>query len=196
MAPARMVALLRGVNVGRKRVAMVDLRRLVSTLGYTDVTTLLNSGNVVFSVSRGTPDHIGARLQEAVRKTLCVDCRVLVFDVPEFTRIVKGNTLRTEAETDPSRLLVAFWRSEEARQRVLPLAKLPWGRETLVVGRHAAYLWCADGILSGTLADAVTKAFGDDATTRNWATVQKIGGTGLFSTETGKPGTGLGQMSS
>ena len=45
----RMVALLRGVNVGKaKRVAMADLRGLVADLGYHDVTTLLNSGNVVF----------------------------------------------------------------------------------------------------------------------------------------------------
>ena len=50
MSTQRQIALLRGVNVGRaKRIAMADLRQLIGKLGYTDVRTLLNSGNIVFS---------------------------------------------------------------------------------------------------------------------------------------------------
>ena len=49
----RRVALLRGINVGRaKRISMGDLRALFTGLGYGDVRTLLNSGNVVFTVAR------------------------------------------------------------------------------------------------------------------------------------------------
>ena len=49
---ANHVALLRGINVGTaKRVAMEDLRALMGGLGYGDVRTLLNSGNVVFSAN-------------------------------------------------------------------------------------------------------------------------------------------------
>ena len=50
------VALLRGVNVGKsKRVPMAEFRMLLSGLGYTDVVTLLNSGNAVFRARSGTP---------------------------------------------------------------------------------------------------------------------------------------------
>ncbi len=53
----RHVALIRGINVGRaKRVAMADLRALVEGLGYRDVRTLLNSGNVVFTVTKKNSD--------------------------------------------------------------------------------------------------------------------------------------------
>ncbi len=49
------VALLRGINVGKaKRIAMADLRNVFSSLGYGNVQTLLNSGNVVFDVPKGT----------------------------------------------------------------------------------------------------------------------------------------------
>ena len=52
----RHIALLRGINVGRaKRIAMADLRELLASMGYTDVRTLLNSGNVVFSEPRARP---------------------------------------------------------------------------------------------------------------------------------------------
>ena len=46
----RYVALFRGINVGKaNRIAMADFRELLTSLGYTDVKTLLNSGNAVFS---------------------------------------------------------------------------------------------------------------------------------------------------
>jgi uncharacterized protein (DUF1697 family) len=63
------VALLRGINVGKaKRIAMGDLRAIVEKLGYGDVRTLLNSGNVVFSVPAKLRGDPGPRIEEAVRK--------------------------------------------------------------------------------------------------------------------------------
>ncbi len=63
----RQVALLRGINVGRaNRVAMVDLRALFETMGYIDVRTLLNSGNVVFTSSRAASMTVGRLLGDAV----------------------------------------------------------------------------------------------------------------------------------
>ena len=63
-APDRQVALIRGINVGRaKRVAMADLRALVEGLGYRDVDTLLNSGNVVFTVPAGMKGTPSSRIE-------------------------------------------------------------------------------------------------------------------------------------
>jgi uncharacterized protein (DUF1697 family) len=52
------------------------------------------------------------------------------------------------------------------------LAAGDWGREALHVGRHAAYVWCADGIADSVLAVALLKQL--DGTTRNWATTLKL----------------------
>jgi uncharacterized protein (DUF1697 family) len=61
------VGLIRGINVGRaKRVAMADLRALVESLGYGEVKTLLNSGNVVFTAPGGTT---GTTPAEAAART-------------------------------------------------------------------------------------------------------------------------------
>lgn len=64
------VALVRGINVGRaKRVAMADLRALVERLGYRDVRTVLNSGNVIFGAPRGTePGEAAARIPESLAR--------------------------------------------------------------------------------------------------------------------------------
>ena len=66
----RHVALLRGINVGTaKRVAMADLRALVEGLGYGDVSTLLNSGNVVFTVpAKAAKTSPATRIEQALEK--------------------------------------------------------------------------------------------------------------------------------
>jgi uncharacterized protein (DUF1697 family) len=173
MTSRRHVALLRGINVGRaKRVAMADLRALVQGLGYGDVRTLLNSGNVLFT-SGGTPDDAAARIEAALAARLGVASRVTVLAAAELAAIVAGNTLR-DVVTEPSRLLVAVLRDPADRRRLEPLAAQAWAPEALALGPRAAYLWCPDGVLVSRLPEAVARALGDGVTTRNWATMSKL----------------------
>ena len=72
----RYVALFRGINVGKaKRIAMADLRALLEKLGYTDVRTLLNSGNAVFTGRAGAPDTHAAAHPRGGRKEAGRGCR-------------------------------------------------------------------------------------------------------------------------
>ena len=168
------IALLRGINVGRaKRVAMADLRALVANLGYSDVRTLLNSGNVVYSASRATPSAAAARIEKALAKELDVSARITVLSAAELAVVVADNPLLHVAD-DPSRLLVAVLNSLADRPKLAPLVKQAWGKEVLALGTRVAYLWCPGGILASKLANAVNRALGDGVTARNWATVLKL----------------------
>jgi uncharacterized protein (DUF1697 family) len=171
---SRYVALIRGINVGRaKRVAMADLRTLLAELGYVDVRTILNSGNVVFNATQQQPSRIGKRIEEAMAQRLGVSGRVTVLTAAEFSLVVEENALGRVA-TDPARLLVAFC-SDRARLKELgALKRRDWAPEAMVAGSLAAYLWCAGGILASRLAEAVGRALGESTTTRNWATVSKV----------------------
>ena len=170
----RFVALLRGVNVGSaKRVPMADLRALLSALGYTGVQTLLNSGNAVFdSPQRATTAHARS-IQAAIAETLGVDTAVIVKSDKEIAAIESGNALASIV-TDPSRLLVAFTGSADALLALGALSGLVRAPERLHLGEHAAYLWCASGILESNAGAALLGKAGRAATTRNWATVLKI----------------------
>lgn len=170
----RLVALLRGINVGKaKRVAMADLRAALEGLGYRDVRTLLNSGNVVFTAPRATPAAAAARIEKALATGLGVSSRVTVLTAAEVTAAVAECPL-LEVADDPSRLLVAFLREPADRVKVEPLVKQDWAPDALAVGTRVAYLWCPEGMIDSRLAEAVGRALGDGVTTRNWATVRKL----------------------
>lgn len=170
----RQVALLRGINVGRaKRVAMADLRALVEALGYGDVRTLLNSGNVVFTAPRAAPADAAARIEEALARETGVSARVTVLTEAELATVVAANPL-LDVAGDPSRLFVAFLAGPADRKRLQPLVAQDWAPEVLAVGARVAYLWCPEGLLASKLPEAVGRALGDAVTTRNWATVTKL----------------------
>jgi uncharacterized protein (DUF1697 family) len=170
----KQVALIRGINVGRaKRVAMADLRALVEDLGYGDVRTLLNSGNVVFTTPRAAPGDAAARIAKALLAGLGVSAQVIVLSAAELAAAVSDNPL-LEIAGDPSRLLVAVLGNPADRAKLEPLSKQDWAPEVLAIGTRVAYLWCAEGILKSRLAEAVNRVLKDAVTARNWATVMKL----------------------
>ena len=171
---SRHVALIRGINVGRaKRVAMADLRGLLAELGYGEVQTLLNSGNVIFSAGREKASRIGERIEVAMRERLGVSARVTVLTAAAFSTVIEENRLG-EVARDPARFLVAFCSDAGRLKQLAPLTRQDWSPDALAVGSVAAYLWCASGILESRLAETVGRVLGESTTTRNWTTVTKI----------------------
>jgi uncharacterized protein (DUF1697 family) len=170
----RYVALFRGINVGKaKRIAMADLRALLSRLGYRDVQTLLNSGNAVFTGDAEPAARHAERIRSAVQKKLGVDALVIVKSGKDVASIVAGNALEKVA-TDPSRLLVAVIQDARALAGVAALARGDWGDERIHVGKHAAYLWCANGILESPALSALLTELDKQGTTRNWTTLNRV----------------------
>lgn len=170
--PGTQVALIRGINVGKaKRLAMADLRAVVEDLGYGDVRTVLNSGNVIFTgPARGNPAD---RIETALAERVGITARVTVLTAAELAVAVDGNPLVKVAD-DPSRYLLAVLRDPADRKKLTGLSKQDWSPEALAVGPRVAYLWCANGILASKVAEAVNRALGDGVTARNWATVLKL----------------------
>jgi uncharacterized protein (DUF1697 family) len=168
------IALLRGVNVGRaKRLAMAHLRELVEGLGHTNVRTLLNSGNVVFDARQTNVSRIAQSVEMAIADKFGFSALVVVLTAADLATIIRENPLRVAA-TDPSRYLVSFAASATHLAKAKPLLAESWKPEALAIGKRAAYVWCADGIIESKLLQAFTRATGEVATTRNWATVLKL----------------------
>lgn len=168
------IAFLRGINVGRaKRIAMADLRKLVEELGYANVSTLLNSGNVVFEVSRPDANKIASAIEVAIQSTFGFSASVVVVTAIDLNAIIQANPLLGVA-TDPSKHLVAFVSQAAVLEKIKPLLATSWEPDAIALGTKAAYLWCANGVIESRLMQAFSRLAGDAATTRNWTTVLKL----------------------
>ena len=167
------IALFRGINVGKaKRIAMAELKAMCEDLGFANVRTLLNSGNVVYDAARGTPTADAKRISTGLVERTGVSANVLVLDATTLAAAIAANPFIDVCD-DPSRLLVCFYMDAgpapfEALKRAHP-------DEAFAIGAEACYLWCPDGILASRIGDALAGAkFRDRVTTRNWATVLKL----------------------
>lgn len=172
---ARYVALIRGVNnIGpARRVAMADLRVLFEGLGFRDVRTLLNSGNVIFSVAKSARGDIPERIEKELASKLGLTSPVTVLSGQEVAALVRNNPL-SDVSTNPSHLLVVVPRIRSDQGRLRPLLKERWGPEALALGKRVAYLWCANGVAKSPLWAAVDRALKRSGTARNIATFTKV----------------------
>ncbi len=176
MVAAMCVALVRGINVGTaKRVSMADLRGLLEGLGFRDVRTLLNSGNVVFSAAKAEPGETALRIQKAMEAKLGVAARVMVITGKELAQVIEKNPLVKIAD-DPSRLLVGILGDAADREKLAEIVLKDWGDERISLGSsaRAVYMWMPRGVIESKLNVAVNKALGNRVTARNWSTMVKL----------------------
>lgn len=152
---------------------MAALRALVEELGYGNVRTLLNSGNVVFESAATSTGNEARRIEEGLAARTGVSARVIVLTARELADIVDGNPLAALAD-DPSRLLVTVLRSPADAKLLEPLLEGDWAPDSFALGRRAAYVWCARETLASRLATEVGRRIGDSGTSRNWATITKL----------------------
>jgi len=169
------IALLRGINVGKaKRVAMADLRALVEGLGYGEVRTLLNSGNLVFTAPKSAGKDAGAKIENAMSAKLVVSSKITLLDATELAAIMAENPFAKQSSAEPNRLLAGVLARPADRALLTPLAKQKWTPDALAVGARVAWLWCPNGQIDSPLAIATWKALGDRVTARNMATMLKL----------------------
>ena len=86
---------------------------------------------------------------------------------------VRENPLGAVAN-DPSRLLLMALRDAKAMTQLKTLLAERWTPEALALGKHVAYLWCANGILESRLWEAAKRVVGDGGTARNFTTMTKL----------------------
>jgi uncharacterized protein (DUF1697 family) len=170
----RQIALLRGINLGpRNRIAMPKLRELLTSAGFGDVRTYVQSGNVVLT-SDASSDHLAREIHDLVERELDLDIAVVVRTRDELAAVVKRNPLG-DVVTDPKRYQVTFCSAEPAPELVEQAEALATPNERLVAIGRELYAWHPDGAARSKLWNRLAgKALGVTATARNWTTVTTL----------------------
>jgi uncharacterized protein (DUF1697 family) len=169
------IGLLRGINVGgNNMVAMAVLRDLVTVLGFSDVKTLLQSGNVVFRGAPKAPATLERQLEAALEKRLGLTIEFHVRTADEWRQVVAANPFPAEAKKDPGHLLVSCFKAPLIAANVKAAQAAITGPERLHAdGRHL-YMVFPDGMGNSKAVPIIGRKLGVNGTARNWNTVLKL----------------------
>jgi uncharacterized protein (DUF1697 family) len=171
----RQIVLLRGINVGRRRISMPDLRDLLNEAGFEDVSTYVQSGNVVLT-SALSESQLASRCGQLISERFGFDVPVIVRSRDELAEVVRMNPLKNVA-ANPKRYQVSFLEREPSPEVIERLNSLAVESERLVAIGREIYGWHPEGVARSKLWGRLASAGGLGgvmATARNWKTVETL----------------------
>jgi uncharacterized protein (DUF1697 family) len=169
----QIVALLRGINLGKRRIKMDDLRKSFARMGLKKAETLIASGNVLFEGDMA--DDLGGRIAAGLLADFGFEVPTILRSIEELAALAAHHPFANHPETDMQRRYVYFLARPETGRITAPLVvpgvyevtKLT-EREICVVGYRQA-----DGRTSLAMGD-IAIPFKDGITNRNWNTIERM----------------------
>jgi len=170
------IALLRSVNVaGHGRLAMADLKQSFVTLGFDDVATYIQTGNVLFRTPATARLALVAQIESQLALDFGASPVVILRTLPELAAVLAFSPYPGRG-ADPGRHHVTFLAERPTKERLASFTPPPSGRDELVIEGLEVYVHTPDGYadtkLTGTFLE---RHLGVSSTTRNWNTVSKLG---------------------
>ncbi len=169
------ISLLRAVNVGGTgKVPKATLEAIYRILGFEDVRTYIQSGNVVFRTSARGVTPLAGRIETAIEGATGFRPQVILRTADEWRQVIANNPFAGREDIDPAKLLVMFLAAEPAaRDWREKLESKRQGEEMHLVGREL-YVYFPAGAGQSKLSGAIERAVKTAATGRNWNTVLKL----------------------
>jgi uncharacterized protein (DUF1697 family) len=171
-----MISLLRGVNLGgHRKVKMDELRALYESIGFEDVQTYINSGNVLFRTAGRDLVRLRKRIEDAIERTCGFRSGVILRTPSDLRSVIARNPFAARPGMDASKLAIHFLAADptaEARQQVLAINAAP---EELRIHGRELYVYYPNGMARPKLSlPMVEKTLQTSGTSRNWNTVRKL----------------------
>ena len=168
------IAILRGINVGGNRlILMADLKLLFEGLGFSNITTYIQSGNVLFN-SNIENDVLADEIEQAIKTTFGFDVPVIIRSPKELEKAIEANPFY-DAHTDVNKLHLTFLKEQppaENQQQIEPYTYEP---DKFVIDGKEVFIFCENKYHESKLTNAFfEKKLQVGATTRNWKTVLKL----------------------
>lgn len=170
------IALLRGINVaGQKKMPMAEVRKMMVDLGFKEVQTYIQSGNIIFKSTSDTVRKLEKSIHTAIDKAFGFDVPVLVKSVAEIKSIVVQNPFDDKEDLEKNRIYFVLLQEPANPELVIAFKKIEYPNEKYVVSDNCVYLCCKNGYgkakLNNNLIERKLKV---KATTRNYKTMNTL----------------------
>jgi uncharacterized protein (DUF1697 family) len=173
--PARYIALLRGVNVGGyNKVPMSELRAVAAKLGWTNVVSYIQSGNLVLDAPLSRAE-VEAQLENAIKLRFKVAVPVIARSAREWDRFIKSLPFRNEAKSTPQFVQLGICKTSPNRAAAAALQERGRNSERVKQAGDALFIHFPEGVGKSKITPAVLdRLVGSPVTLRNWLTVVKL----------------------
>jgi uncharacterized protein (DUF1697 family) len=170
------VAILRGINVGGKRMIKMDaLKQLFANLGFSNIETYIQSGNVFFQCKKTSEEKLASTIAKEIEKVFSFDVPTIVKNVEELKQIITNNPFTKDKKKLAEYFHVTFLATTPIKENIDSIAKLNFGNDDFTIIDKAVYLYCPNSYSNSKL----TNGFFENklkviATTRNWKTCNEL----------------------
>lgn len=175
MPRTQFIALLRGINVGgHNKIPMSELRSLCGELGWGDVQTYIQSGNLVFSAAKSTAT-LQRELERSIERHFGLEIAVMVRSANDWAAYVDGNPFPEVARQEPKLLALGLAKSALKPNALKDLRERAVDGEQLAQNHDALWVHFVKGVAKSKLTPSlVARLAGSPVTMRNWRTVLKL----------------------
>jgi uncharacterized protein (DUF1697 family) len=170
----KVAAMLRGINLGKRQLAKAELIAAAESLGYTEVRTLLASGNLVFEAGDAAAETIERDLHAAVDTLYGLKSEVFVRTLADLEAVIAANPFPDAAEAHPNWLLVTFHHAPFPAALLDAVADGYDGPERLAAHGRELFVEYPESIGHSKLEPITRKLKFPHGTGRNWNTVTKL----------------------
>ncbi len=170
------LALLRGINVsGHRMIKMEDLKKSLSAIGFQNVTTYIQSGNVFVTTEEEHPAKVGFIIKNEIMKTFGHDVPVVVIGKNDLEKCLLNNPFLKEKELDLKKLYVAFVSTVLKSEAINDLKISNFKPDDAIIDANRIYIKYHIGAGKTQLDQKyIEKKLTVIATIRNWNTVSKL----------------------
>jgi len=165
--------MLRGINVGgQKKIRMADLGSLYESLGFENVQSYVQSGNVVFDSDEQDVAKLRESIEAQIESNFGFQVPVLIRSAEDFRRVIQNHPFKDE---ETIRVLFTFLYEEPEQSRLEELSSYEDKVDQFAIGEQEIFLFCPGGYGKTKLSNTFfEKKLGVIATTRNWKSVNAM----------------------
>ena len=171
------IALLRGINVsGHNKIKMVELKQLFIDLDFNEVTTYIQSGNVIFQSEQINLTKIEQQIIIAIKQTFGYSINVLILTKSELKTIFESNPFLERNTIDITKLHVTILKNEPDEEGITKISKFNYiNDDEFKILNKSVYLHCPNGVGNSKLTiNLFENKLKTSATSRNWRTITKL----------------------
>jgi len=171
------IALLRGINVsGHNKIKMTDLKQLFLNLGFQNIKTYIQSGNVLFHSDEKDISYLEKNIKSAIKKNFDYDIKVLVITKKIIQSAFTSNPFLKNKTPDITKLCVTFLSENPTADGLLQLEEVASkGEDEFKLKDNFLYLHCPTSFAKTKLTNnLIERKLKVNATSRNWKTITKL----------------------